>query len=377
MTETQYGSVTDFAKKRAEATLFEARIEAWVLKDEIRVYPGVDQSLLDQEEQEIELQYREQKEYAIGHGTGVTWDDVVGTKDINIKTDPIPAAEVRQISTASDSDSSPALSFEFLEKAMDNKVDTIEKLTEFVQRYGKWIEEQKQAVSLLPEKDQEVGARITGRMSKAMERMRSGLEMLRENDSALRAFSLANQAILDQMVQTDQQRHKKSRADYAWRPFQLAFLLTVLESATNSESRYRDLVDLIWFPTGGGKTEAYFGLIAYVVIFRRLKYPATSGGTTALMRYTLRLLTKDQYLRATRLICAMELIRRKRYDLGDEPISIGLWVGGDASPNSFRQVHDLVVKARSAGRKPSVVVDQCPWCGVDFSISSGNYVSSV
>jgi len=277
-------------------------------------------SLLDEEEQEIEFQYREQKEYAIGHGSGVNWE--LGEKDVLIKTDPIPSMEIPQITTSFDS--SQALALDYLARATGNKDETVDELTEFVQNYEKWIEEQEQRVALFPEKAGEVGARITGRMRRAKDRMRSGVQILREDDKALRAFSLANRAILDQMAQTDKQKNKAAKEPYAWRPFQLAFLLTVLESATNDNSKYRDLVDLIWFPTGGGKTEAYFGLIAYVILLRRLKYPATSGGTTALMRYTLRLLTKDQYLRAARLICALELIRREQSDcLGQEPVSVG------------------------------------------------------
>ena len=372
MTDDHYDSSTKFTTDRAKETLFEARIEVCVPRDEICVYPGVDKSLLDEEEQEIELQYREQIEYAIGHGTGVNWK--IGEKDVKIKTDPIPTTEVPQITTSSDS-SQEVLKFSYLAGALVNKDDRVEKLTEFVQNYEKWIEEQERTVSLFPdEKDKDVGARITGRMRKAKDRMRSGIKMLREDDAALRAFSLANRAILDQMVQVDKAKNEKS--DYAWRPFQLAFLLTVLESATNNDSNYRDLVDLIWFPTGGGKTEAYLGLIAYVILLRRLKYPETYGGTTALMRYTLRLLTKDQYLRAARLICALELIRREQCDyLWDKPVSIGLWVGGDASPNSFSEAHRLVCDARNKGQKPSLVVDKCPWCGDKFSIPKGNYVS--
>lgn len=207
--------------------------------------------------------------------------------------------------------------------------------------------------------------------------MLSGIELLSDDSDALLAFSLANQAILDQMKQASRQKEPGgTQKEYRWRPFQLAFLLTTLESAANNESAYRDVMDLIWFPTGGGKTEAYLGLIAFVILLRRLKYPATSGGTVALMRYTLRLLTKDQYLRAARLICALELIRRKRDDLGEESISIGMWVGGDASPNTFRDAFEEVRKAHAAGREPSLVMDTCPWCGQPFSLTAGNYDSS-
>ncbi|HEX22653.1 MAG TPA: helicase, partial [Chromatiales bacterium] len=171
--------------------------------------------------------------------------------------------------------------------------------------------------------------------------------------------------------------HGKHRADqdYRWRPFQLAFLLTTLESTANEDSEFRDTVDLIWFPTGGGKTEAYLGLIAFQIALRRLRHSDTGGGTAVLMRYTLRLLTRDQFIRATRLICALELIRRERDDLGSAPITIGMWVGEATCPNTFEKAAELVNKARATGEKPSLVLSHCPWCGQEFE-AARNYDST-
>ena len=138
--------------------------------------------------------------------------------------------------------------------------------------------------------------------------MRTGLNLLSRDERVRLAFSLANRAMLDQMRQNDRLQGRSRNDDtYRWRPFQLAFLLTALESAANPESDNREMLDLIWFPTGGGKTEAYLGLIAFQIALRRLRHPDTGGGTTVLMRYTLRLLTRDQFIRATRLICALAM----------------------------------------------------------------------
>jgi hypothetical protein len=149
------------------------------------------------------------------------------------------------------------------------------------------------------------------------------------------------------MRQGDRDRGRsRANATYRWRPFQLAFLLTVIESASREDDDFRDVVALIWFPTGGGKTEAYLGLIAFVIVWRRLNNPTSGCGTTVLMRYTLRLLTAQQYLRATRMICALELIRRQtpKLDAG-EPITVGMWVGVATSPNRFDDAMKLVQQA--------------------------------
>ena len=160
-----------------------------------------------------------------------------------------------------------------------------------------------------------------------------------------------------------------SARPWRWRPFQLAFLLTTMESAIREDDDYRDVLDLIWFPTGGGKTEAYLGLIAFLIVWRRLKYPDSGGGTVAFMRYTLRLLTRQQFERAARVICALELLRRRDpARLGEAPIDIGIWVGREISPNGFRQAKELVKEFRG-GRTEArykLLLERCPWCGTRF-----------
>jgi hypothetical protein len=125
-----------------------------------------------------------------------------------------------------------------------------------------------------------------------------------------------------------------------WRAFQLAFILLNLDGIFKPEDdakweKRNNWVDLVWFPTGGGKTEAYLGLIALTIINRRKEYKEIGGGTAAIMRYTLRLLTMQQFQRASLVIMALELIRRwGNFELGNEPINIGLWVGKNSIPNS-------------------------------------------
>src|SRR5690606_15214419 len=182
-------------------------------------------------------------------------------------------------------------------------------------------------------------------------------ELLKSNAKVHRAFRLMNKAMLLQQLHygidtrnwvvekgaitglekadipdlNDQSTWQKnpdgSLRVGSWRPFQIAFILINLHSMLDEKHPDRKMVDLIWFPTGGGKTEAYLGLSAYTIFLRKLK-DKTDSGTSVLMRYTLRLLTAQQFQRAAALICACEKIREENKDeLGTDRITIGLWVG--------------------------------------------------
>jgi hypothetical protein len=363
----------DYAVDRAEKTLFAVSLRCVIDRGEIGLYPRVERSLLDEEEQEIELQYANRRIHAIGHGCAVDWEEREG-KIHTLRSDPMPVVEVPQVTAdTADARASDVLSLARLSGKWQE--DLARELAAFIDGYGEWVLAQCNAIDDLPAEDQATGGRIVARMKLALSRMRAGLALLENDGNAQKAFALANCAMLDQMRQHELVSGKaRSLESYRWRPFQLAFLLTVLESAVNEERDFRDTVDLIWFPTGGGKTEAYLGLIAFLIVLRRLRFPAAGGGTAVLMRYTLRLLTRDQFLRATRLICALELICRERDDLGEEPISIGMWVGSASSPNSFKDACDKIAKAREENRKPSLAIDRCPWCGSVFAID--DYLSS-
>jgi hypothetical protein len=160
--------------------------------------------------------------------------------------------------------------------------------------------------------------------------------------------------------------------DGEWRPFQIAFILQALGGIVNPKDDERKIADLLWFPTGGGKTEAYLGLTAFTLAWRRVSNGAhgqyrSDAGVAVLMRYTLRLLTIQQFQRATALICACEVVRRKNpKQWGREPFRIGLWVGKGSTPNSFEQSREGL-QARVGKRKPKdgdpCQLVSCPWCG--------------
>ena len=214
--------------------------------------------------------------------------------------------------------------------------------------------------------------------------MREGILLLVQELDVARAFRLMNEAMLMQQIHyaissqstrswistgkalvLERQFERPSYDDpkRMWRPFQLAFILMNLRAIADPSCQERDLVDVIWFPTGGGKTEAYLGLSAFTMFLRRHRNPHHAG-TSVLMRYTLRLLTTQQFQRAASLICACEVIRRKELPtLGLEPFSVGLWVGGDVSPNTEDNAIQALRKLQSGRGVNKFIVLSCPWCG--------------
>ena len=354
---------------RVEKSLFEAQLECAVEAGELVEYPRVDASLLSEEEQELELQYRDRRIYAVGHGAAVDWDVAPGRNPC-IRSEFMPAAEVPMMTVDARGDGG-VLALRRLSSAPGHDA-----LARFVAGYADWIDWQRCiAAAIADTRERAAAQRICGRMEVALGRMERCVALLRSDPLAAESFQLANRAMFEQMRQADRVAGRETEEDgYRWRPFQLAFLLTVMESAIREGDDFRDVLDLIWFPTGGGKTEAYLGLIAFLIIWRRLKYPDTGGGTAAFMRYTLRLLTRQQFERAARMMCALELMRRADpARLGEEPIAIGIWVGEASSPNRFDQALELVggVAAGRPAARHALLLEDCPWCRTPFDAQHG------
>src|SRR5262249_32064638 len=224
-------------------------------------------------------------------------------------------------------------------------------------------------------------------------RIEAGLKLLEEDDQAAEAFAFMNRVMWlqrthslysEQVRRGGQPNFDKEidvPANRTWYPFQLAFILLNLPGISKLEDPDRRddqnaVADLLFFPTGGGKTEAYLGLSAYTMGLRRLQGPVAgrSGehGVAVLMRYTLRLLTIQQFQRATALICACEVIRRgdeKKW--GKEPFRIGLWVGQQTTPNTTDQATEWLqqerAKNKGRGSGSPVQLTRCPWCGAKIS----------
>ena len=211
--------------------------------------------------------------------------------------------------------------------------------------------------------------------------MKKGLQLIGKDKEVQFCFCLANEAMLIQMIHSSRKYggtirdagNTFTKPDYfssnwshfRWRPFQLAFQLLVIESMANRNSTDRDIVDLIWFPTGGGKTEAYLSVACFELFYRRIKYGDVGGGTTIIKRYTLRLLTTQQFERASTLICACESLRKQHSDeLGDERFTLGLWVGQGTTPNKFKEAYQEYERLIDQDIPDNPYqLQRCPWCG--------------
>ena len=373
----QTGLLTENKSEISEKILFEVNLNCFVESGSIGNYPRVDFSLLNEEDQELELQYKARQIYAVGHGAGVDWNLVDG-RAREIYSDFVPVAEVPQVTADVAGESVSALSISYLSTLDVDKTAVIDQLDEFVKGYSIWVTEQVKSVENLTDGEKDAATRILRRMKTTVQRMKRGVRLIDADPIVAKSFALANLAMLNQMKKSDSIRDiVKKDQSYAWRPFQLAFILTTVESSINESDEFRDTVDLIWFPTGGGKTEAYLGLMALIIIYRRMTNTTSGGGTSILMRYTLRLLTAQQFRRAARLICALDLLRATFSELGNEQISIGLWVGSAISPNSFKESAELVAKIAS-GRKDlarGFALVECPWCEHPFG-GVDNYLAS-
>jgi len=349
--------------------------EGFIPRSDLR---GVDSD--DWDEAVASLQYRYDYEFAVGHNVSAIAQSTNQAHCTQVGTTWIPTANVPRVVPAPIQD--VLLGMEPLAQA--EGADAVQQmLTPMVIEYRTWITAQ-QNTPIDPPQAQRVAQDLLNRASHACDRIEAGLNAL-DDPNVLEAFRTANRVIaITRRRQLSQERGiaPEECEPPEWRPFQLAFILLNLVSISQPSHRDQDIVDLLFFPTGGGKTEAYLGLAAFTLLLRRLKHPGIqSAGMSVLMRYTLRLLTLDQLERASRLICALELERQKDpAKLGRWPFEIGLWVGQSATPNKMGKRGDkddysartrtLAFKADSKSKPSPIPLERCPWCGEKFTTNS-------
>ena len=371
-----------------------------VLNEEAGFVPMPDnycETIDDTDYQLNSMLYKDVRTYGIGHGCSATWDEEASPR--SVKAEPMPEYEVKAIVPTQ---SKAELS---MKKYMHDSQFAVEDLEILCQEYKEWIdnkENEYKTWSASENADLKVFVPVAKQQIElcrsCLERMLKGLALLRTNNMVADAFSLMNKSMLMQQLHYKLPLRRFERFDERslelviekqivmpdpdkedtwydvehnvygkWRPFQIAFILMNLESISNRDSDERKTVDLIWFPTGGGKTEAYLGLSAFAILIRRMMNPKDAG-TAVIMRYTLRLLTSQQFSRASSLVCSLEHLRREDPALlGKSPISIGLWIGHKFEESTLTDVKsklNQIHKGKST-EDPGVVL-KCPWCGASM-----------
>lgn len=387
------------------------RDQAWVFQPEIivrdadggavfRRRPLLNVEQHDEERLSLEMIYRRRVEFATGHGTSV--HAVASASDpelaTEIRTVVIPDQETQMTEAPGANPADRAALQNLRIKGwldMERLADPVElsdnellaALTALTGDYEDWIAENRAAIGVVVEGYDAQAQESMKRCELVLERLKEGISTLRLNTDAMSAFRFANRAMAQQRVHGIYARKRRqgeavtveelnTPANRTWHPFQLAFLLLSVPALADPKHSDRTATltayaDLLWFPTGGGKTEAYFGVAAFAMSIRRLQ--GTLGGVDAtrglavIMRYTLRLLTLQQFQRATTLICAMELLRKQDPGTwGSEPFTLGLWVGEKATPNRTEDSHEAIKRERDnrrdTGSTPAQLTN-CPWCG--------------
>lgn len=383
-------------QKANEYSLFQCHFRASVVSPSgsrhVLPYPGIPHSKMDKEEQSLSLLYREFQTYAIGHGCAADWQRPAGSKRAEYVTaECLPRIEVPNMAADVTREDGTILSISMRSLAGLNGEDNgFDEIAELIQLYEKWISGEDAKTQGLASEYQDAAKRNLSLCRRCVERMKDGLDFLASDALARKAFQLANHAILLQQARSSRDPRratydsKKKKLTFSkayaqpnldeipdgkgyWRAFQIAFILASIRSSVQGDDPERATVELIWFPTGGGKTEAYLGLAAFTMFLRRLRDPLDHG-VQVIMRYTLRLLTAQQFQRASALICAMEYLRSTQPEFGDVPFSIGIWLGAANTPNTRADARRALRELNKSGARTEnpFVITKCPWCNAEM-----------
>jgi len=342
------------------------------------------------EDKMLDYLYRDKLAFGIGHNTACTWENAQSPNTPQwIQSTFLPEYDVKNQSSETDKIKGDILNIKNLSVYNSDTESIISNLKKVAEAYKNWIEDERKSAN-----DNKLGLKNIKKCEQIYNRIINGINLLSENENALRAFQLANTAIYLQFFQSQQHFSKKKEGfevwerneplqnkfqDYGtlpfpsdripeWRPFQLAFILQCLASFVDENSNEKELIDLLYFPTGGGKTEAYLAVSAFLIFWRRIQYSDSYDGVNIIIRYTLRLLSAQQFERASKLILACEFIRSNHRDLGDKPVSIGFWVGKQTIPNYLKDGKrklEFAQKKLNQGNQYVVnpfQLSNCQWC---------------
>lgn len=332
----------------------DARTPPWV---EEEAFVGVDLTAQAQEDDltPIELPEVEATNYRYDHTTwasGRNADTRVENEDgvVTVTTASVPEYVQKRVDYRDwHTSEGDELLLPFTSLAEDDGLRLLEELGE---RMGEYEEEWEQtAHEEAPGADDNPQAVQAGKQAfqREAQRFREGVELLRdpENKDLLTAFQLMNQAFLERFKQRSKVQRilrgetdedEPSEEDHQWRLFQLVFIVSELRDLLRRDPERGPSGDpeptVLWFPTGGGKTEAYLGLVLLHAFWDRLR--GKPYGVTAIAKFPLRMLSIQQFSRVSAVFEHAERIRQEASELegrrGD-PFSVGYYAGSSNSLN--------------------------------------------
>lgn len=335
----------------------------------------------------LALLYSEKVRRSVGHGCDSKEQFLESESTWLIESESLPVFESKS-SSPDISDDGRKYSISMYGLGTWNP-DTISEIDRVIGNYSKWIKTLSISKEGLQEKFTEIADEHIAQCMQFHKRMLSGWEKVKNSSEIKRTFMDASLAMAQQRASVsiptrnfvstsssefhlegfELERNAESLTG-TWRPFQIAFILANIENVTSQSLNEKQKVDVIWMPTGGGKTEAYLGLAAFTILWERRTAPGIDRAlhkksyTKVLMRYTLRLLTSQQVFRAASLICALEMIRRENEIVyGERIIRIGAWLGGGTTPNTRDDAKEKYRKIlQDPAGTPGFLLNKCPWC---------------
>lgn len=371
-----------------ESIIFQTKIEAFSEeREDCFVAESTCRKIVDPDE----FYFAQRPIFGRGRGCAIMWNSINEKYASRVYTSFIPEYEFPGVRATIDGFAEDHFSMSLMARPK-HKEATIARLRALSNAYENWIDQ-----TLVKDKrmnDDEfkdkIGNDIIAKCILSLKRIEEGIALIENDDIAFEAFCFMNSVMsLQRSISSYSKKHGKgiecSFGDFAdpnkkenlfcWRPFQIAFVLMNLNGIVDPSHKDREIVDLLYFPTGGGKTEAYLGLIAFTIANRRLRNNKESeynsdGGVTAILRYTLRLLTTQQRDRLTKMVIAAEMERKRQYPrYGEEPISIGFWVGGGVTPNTIDSLKDNPDYPEEGRKNRNLLYKQlltCPFCGKEL-----------
>jgi hypothetical protein len=329
---------------------------------------------LGDDEQDLQFLYRDSAPLAHGHGVSVDW----AADRRRVWTVVLPQVLVHGLRSDPER-------FSKLDLRIDNLIGTkgLAPIGSMLDMYADWIAELSKRLASFAKDGRYAAAtqRIIERHTQCHSRMQAGMDRLSSDPQARAAWDLALESMQLQFQRPALTRSQEISAP-SLRSFQVAYALLILPGlgAGGVHDASREIVDLLWFPTGGGKTEAYIFVLLIEAFSRRLANP-NDAGCVALSRYTYRMLAFDQFSRAASAICAAEVVRKKHLErLGTFRFSVGLWIGSSQTPNKIHDIDNAYGdqprwRDRWIKNEPSFPIVTCPWCGHTLRFTS-DYLSA-